>query len=47
MDRRVKNGGVHDQLGKRVYDENWASHDEEKEYAWQKGQWCLGGLTRS
>jgi hypothetical protein len=30
VDRRVKNEGVHDRLGKRAYDQNWASHDEER-----------------
>ena len=47
MDRRVKNKGVHDRLGKSAYDQNWAGRDEKKEYVWQEGQWCLGGLTRS
>jgi hypothetical protein len=47
MDWRVKNKGVHDQLGKCMHDQSWADHDEEKEYVWQEGQWCLGGLTRS
>ena len=42
-----KNEGVHNRLGKHVYDQNWAGHDEEKEYVWQEGQWCPGGLTRS
>ena len=50
MDRRLKNRSVHDQLGKRVVDQNWADYEEEgdeEEYVWQEGQWCLGGLTRS
>jgi hypothetical protein len=47
MDRRIKNEGFHDLLGKRAYDQSWASRDEEKEYVWQEGQWCLGGLTKS
>ena len=47
MDRRIKNEGVHDRLGKRVYDQNWAGRDEEKKYVWQEGQWCPRGLTRS
>ena len=34
MDRGIKNKGVHDQLGKRAYDQNQADHDEEKEYVW-------------
>ena len=49
-DRRLKNRSVHDRLGKRVIDQNWADHEEEsneEEYVWQEGQWCLGGLTRS
>ena len=47
MDQCIKNKGVHDRLGKRAYDESWAGRDGEKEYVWQEGQWCLGGLTRS
>ena len=50
MDRRLKNRSVHDRLGKRVVDQNWADYEEEgdeEEYVWQEGQWCLGGLTRS
>jgi hypothetical protein len=48
MDHRVKNKGVHDRLGKHLYDQNWAGRDgEETKYVWQEGQWCLGGLTRS
>ena len=46
----LKNRSVHDQLGKRVVDQNWADYEEEdneEEYVWQEGQWCLGGLTRS
>jgi len=46
MDRRIKNEGVHDRLGKRAYDQSWAGHDEEKEYVWQEGQWCPEGLTK-
>ena len=30
MDRRIKNKGVHDRLGKRTYDQNWAGRGEEK-----------------
>jgi hypothetical protein len=37
MDWRVKNEEVHDQLGKRAYDQNWVSHDEKKEYVSQRG----------
>ena len=47
MDRRVKNKGVHDRLGKRAYDQSWVGRDGEKEYVWQEGQWCLGDQTRS
>ena len=49
MDRRLKNRSVHDRLGKRVIDQNWADYEEdnEEEYVWQEGQWCLGGLTRN
>ena len=44
MDRRLKNGSVHNRLRKRVVDQNWADYEE---YVWQEDQWCLGGLTRS
>ena len=50
MDRRLKNISVHDRLGKRVVDQNWADYEEkgdEEVYVWQEGQWCPGGLTRS
>ena len=50
MDQHLKNRSVHDRLGKRVVDQNWADDKEEsneEEYIWQEGQWCLGGLTRS
>ena len=50
MDRCLKNGNVHNRLGKRVVDQNWADYEEEsneEEYVWQEGQWCLGGLTKS
>lgn len=43
MDRRIKNN-VHDRLGKRVIDQNWA---DKEEHVWQEGQWCPNGLTRS
>ena len=49
MDRHLKNRSIHDRLGKRVVDQNWADCEEEsskEEYVWQEGQWCLGGLTR-
>ena len=50
MDQRLKNGSVHNRLGKRVVDQDWADYEEEgneRRYAWQEGQWCPGGLTRS
>ena len=50
MDRRSKNGSIHNRLEKRVVDQDWADYEEEgnkREYVWQEGQWCLGGLTRS
>ena len=50
MDRRLKNKSVHGWLGKRVIDQDWADYGEEgneREYIWQEGQWCPGGLTRS
>ena len=50
MDWRLKNRSVHDRLGMRVVDQNWADYGEEdieEEYVWQEGQWCPGGLTRS
>ena len=46
MDRRIKKEYVHDRLGKRVVEQGLAGC-EEKEYVWQDGQWCPGGLTRS
>ena len=50
MDRRLKNGSVHNRLGKGVVDQNWADYEEKgnvREYVWQEDQWCPGGLTRS
>jgi hypothetical protein len=50
MDWCLKNKSVHDQLGKRVVDQDWAGHEEEgteRRYVWQESQWCPGGLTRS
>ena len=32
-DRRLKNRSIHDRLGKRVVDQNWADYEEE-EYVW-------------
>ena len=29
MDRRLKNKSVHDRLGKRVVDQDWADHEED------------------
>ena len=29
MDWRLKNGSVHNRLGKRVVDQNWADYEEE------------------
>jgi hypothetical protein len=46
MDRHIKKESVHDRLGKRVLEQDAAGR-EEKEYVWQDGQWCPGGLTRS
>ena len=37
MDRRLKNKSVHDRLGKRVIDQNWADYEEEsneEKYVW-------------
>ena len=28
MDRRLKNGSVHNRLGKRVVDQNWVDYEE-------------------
>ena len=50
MDRRLKNKSIHDRLGKRVVDQDWADHEEggnQREHVWQEGQWCPRGLTRS
>ena len=49
MDQRLKNGSIHNRLGKRVVDQDWADYEEgiERKYVRQEGQWCLGGLTRS
>jgi hypothetical protein len=35
--------------GKRYADHRWVDHEEEedREYVWQKGQWCPPGLRRS
>jgi hypothetical protein len=35
MNWHVKNEEIHNQLGKREHDQNWANRDEEeKEYVW-------------
>jgi hypothetical protein len=37
MDRRLKNRSIHNRLGKRVVDQNWADYEEEsneEEYVW-------------
>ena len=50
IDRCLKNKSVHDWLGKRVVDQDWAGYGEEgnkRKYVWQDGQWCPRGLTRS
>lgn len=46
MDRRIKRETVHDRLWKKVVNQDLADY-ENKEYVWQDGQWCPGGLTRS
>ena len=41
MNRRLKNKSVHDRLGKRVVDQDWADLKEkgnERKYVWQEGQ---------
>jgi hypothetical protein len=50
MDRCIKTRSIHNRLGKRVVDQNWADYeveDDEEEYVWQEGRWCPRGLTRS
>ena len=50
MDRRLKDKSIHDRLGKKVVDQDWADHEEgsdQREHVWLEGQWCPGGLTRS
>ena len=49
MDQRLKNGSVHNRLGKRVVDQDWVDYEEEgneREYVWQEGQWCPGGFNK-
>jgi hypothetical protein len=47
--RRIKINEVNDQPRKRYADHRWVDHEEEeeeREYVWQKGQWCPPGLRR-
>ena len=38
VDQRLKNRSIHDQLRKRVVDQNWANYEEDdEEYVWQEG----------
>jgi hypothetical protein len=46
--RRIKINEVDDHPRKRYADYRWVDHEEEeREYVWQKGQWCPPGLRRS
>jgi hypothetical protein len=47
--RRLKINEFDDQLKKRYADHRWVDHEEEedREYIWQKGQWCPPGLRKS
>jgi hypothetical protein len=46
--RRIKISEVDDHQRKRYADHRWVDHEEqEREYVWQKGQWCPPGLRRS
>jgi hypothetical protein len=46
--RHIKINEVNDQPRKRYADHRWIDHEEqEREYVWQKGQWCPPGLRRS
>jgi hypothetical protein len=47
--RRIKITEINDQPRKRYTDHRWVDHEEEedREYVWQKGQWCPPGLRRS
>jgi hypothetical protein len=39
---------VSDHPRKRYVDQEWVDHEEqEREYVWQKGQWCPPGLRKS
>jgi YesN/AraC family two-component response regulator len=47
-DRRIKINEVNDQPRKRYADRRWIDREEEeREYVWQKGQWCPPGLRRN
>ena len=39
MDWRLKNGSIHNRLGKRVVNQDWADYEEdnERKYVWQEG----------
>jgi hypothetical protein len=45
----MKINEINDQPRKRYADHRWVDHEEEedREYIWQKGQWCPPGLRRS
>jgi hypothetical protein len=46
--RCIKINEINDQPRKRYADNRWVDHEEEdREYVWQKGQWCPPGLRRS
>jgi hypothetical protein len=46
--RRLKINEVIDHPRKRQADQRWADQEEEeREYIWQQGQWCLPGLRKS
>jgi hypothetical protein len=47
--RRIKINEISDQPRKRYADHRWVDHEEEedREYVWQKGQWCPPSLRRS
>jgi hypothetical protein len=46
--QHIKINEVNDHPRKRYADHRWVDHEEqEREYVWQKGQWCPPGLRRS
>jgi hypothetical protein len=46
--RREKINDVNDHPRKRYAYQEWVDHEEqEREYVWQKGQWCPPGLSKS